>query len=292
MTLSRNLLFCILFVIIGLLSAVNGSAEEQKYDLQITLEKQNYLLYEKIWLDATLTNMSTDSIRTDGIVAPNHLGFTIDLKDDSGKSVDYTGATWSMISGPGRILLMPGEHEYECFDMLEIFGRRLTPSGYTILGMFFPHIPVGSYTLQAHFEDVSSNELSFNIVEASGVEKEAFDIVLEAFQLWQREDTDPAGQKFQEIYNQYPNSVFAQTSLFLSRIYSENRSFEGRVDRMSLRKEMLQKFPNSGDTRGWIRGITYDLGPSEKAKVLNQTIEANPSSRSAKFSRQMLRKLQ
>ncbi len=87
----RNLYYIIIALFLFLIMIVPQIvfAEENNWELKIKLDKQEYLLHEKIWLDATITNISSDSLSTNGFVFPSQ--FVVELKDESGNILKYTG---------------------------------------------------------------------------------------------------------------------------------------------------------------------------------------------------------
>ncbi len=160
--------------------------------------------------------------------------------------------------------------------------------------MYFPKLPLGSYSIQAHFEDVSSNELFFKIVEPTGDEKEALDLIKEGCMLYSRKDQDPSGRKFQEVVDNFPNSVYSETSYHLAKVNTDNaiKKFyknEGTFDMMGFRKEMLERFPNSGSVGGWLKSIIYDFNDEEKLEFIKKLIKDKPNSRLAKFGKQIIK---
>jgi len=56
-------------VVAAILAAIalstNPYAQGKQWGLQIDLAKEKYILHETIWLDVTLTNVTTDTLRTD-----------------------------------------------------------------------------------------------------------------------------------------------------------------------------------------------------------------------------------
>ncbi len=280
-------------VIFGIILSINNTILAQDWNFEIKLSKQSYILHEKIWLDATITNITSESIRTNGIVAPNHLGFIIEIKDNSGNIIEYTGPVWSFASGPGTYLIKSGEYQYKCFDLLKSFGDIKGTSGYLVQYQYFPFLPIGNYTVQAQFEGVTSNEQTFDVIEPIGTEKEALELMVDAWSLWKQRDNDPSGRKYQEIIDKFPNSVYAETCLENARVYTDNtieKYFREGIayDKIGLYKELLQKFPNSGNSIDWLNAIIHDMDQAEKEKVINKTLENHPNTRIAKFAKQML----
>ncbi len=288
----KRLNIIILFVIIGLLSAFNISAQD--YSLNIDLQKVNYLVYENILFDVIMTNTSSGDITTQGIDVPNNLGFSIELQDASGNVVGYTGFEYTVGLSDG-VILTPNEQLYHSYNILSLFGSGTGPSGPNIFSLYFPYLPVGYYTLDAELDGVSSNILSFNIVNPSGDERIAYDLILDAFELWEKDNSDPAGQALQKIAYNYPNSVYAENCYLIGQLFAEVPTTvkgQEQIDLYRLEKEMLQKYPNSGSSLGFLRAVINNLEESEKESFLNKIITDNPDSRSAKFAKQILKRIE
>ena len=289
--IDKLLILCLIFVI-SLCS--NIYSNENKWKIEIELEKHEYVLHERIWLDVTLTNNTSDSLRTHGLEDPNHRQFTIEIKDSYGKLLEYTGITFLMASGSGQLLLKPEEQDYGSFNLTELFGSQEKNSGYLALHWIFPFIPKGSYIVQVLFEGDMSNELSFNIVEPFGEEKEVLDLIEKASGIWARDNTSPSIQSFQNIVDRFPNSVFTEQSFYFSKAYAFDnidKTLHGLPDIRILYREMLERYPNSGKSKGWLLSITRDLDDEEKIELFNKYFEENPNTRCSKFADQMRKRL-
>lgn len=291
--LRHNFVLFILFVTI-LSSSIY--ANDDDWIVEIELSEQTYILHQPIWLDITLTNNTSDTLRTDGLEAPNnHYQFTIEFKDVNGDAIEYTGPMYSFASVPGRLLLEAGEQDYGCYDLLRLFGATVDNSGFTVLYWRFPYIPAGTYTVQVHFEGIPSNKLTMDIVEPVGHEKEVLDLIEKASSTWAQDNTEPSALIFQEIVGRFPNSVFAEQCFYLSTIYLQTTMDgmrQGVYDKRVLKREMLRNYPNSGNSKSWLFAVTYELGDDAKATIVNKVIEDSPNTRGSRFAKQMLRKLQ
>ena len=284
----------IIILTVGLFLLSNIPAIGQDWDLGIELSKETFISHEMIWLDVTLTNVSADSIRTNGVAIPHHFGFEIDIKDSDGKILEHTGAMWSFGSGPGNFLIASGANQYDCFDLASLYAPSKSASNYKVLGMRFPFIPTGQYTIQSHFEDATSNVISFTIVEPNSVEEEALRLIEEASELRAHEEFDLAGRKFREVVDNYPNSVYAEKCYYMSHIYSNEAKVAretGSFDQIGLRRKLLENYPNSGNSCTWLRVITHEMDNSEKQRVVSGFLEKSPNTRLSKFAEQMLRRM-
>ncbi len=283
--------FSLMFFLFIILLSSNIYPNDNKWNIDIKLSKQDYMLHEPIWLDILLTNNTSSAQRTHGLEQPNHRQFYINLKDDIGKLIKHTGWNFSIMPTPGNLVLEPGEQEFGSFDLLELYRSPKSNSGYTVLPLRFPFIPKGAYTIQVNFEENFSNELSINIVEPFGDEKKTLELIEEASSVLRKDDYDPAGQKFQEVVDKFPNSVFAASCYRLSRTFTNDAKQArkaGTFDKVGLRRELIQKFPNSGSTKSWLYSITNKLDDNQKIEIINKLISENPNTKIAKFAKQML----
>ena len=278
----------ILYLLIVTMPLSSLHAEERVWGLEVNLTKHTYILHEPIWLDVTLTNNSSDTMRTHGLDAPNYRGFGIEVRDVNGDLLRYTGAMYTFTGGPGRLLLKSGEQDADSFNLLELYGLYDANSGYRILNWVFPYIPAGMYSVKVCFEDAVSNELTFEIVNPSGEEREVLELIAEASGVYAQDNSGPSVEKFRDIVEKYPHNVFAEECYYFARAnspqaYEELR--QGTFDRKSFNEEMLMKYPNSGRTRGLLTAVTWELDDSAKMDVFNSIIEEKAHTRAARYAK-------
>ncbi|MFH2049639.1 MAG: hypothetical protein ABIJ12_09350 [bacterium] len=262
-------------------------ADEQNLSLEIKLEKESYLSHEPIWLDITLKNISCDTISTTRLSPPNQGGVGIELKNSEGILMSYTGP--DILLGPReRIVLDSGEEYYDCFDLLELFSTSKPES---MSYNFFGSLPVGKYTLRATYGHYYSNEITFKIEKQSGQEEESYQMMVDAFNLWARQDYELTIQKFRNILEEYPKSVYAGKALRqiigFQMIYNKLA-----ISELQTPQEMLDSFTNSGYSNYCLGLLVWKKTKEEQQDLLQQIIENYPNTRSAKFAEQMLRNLE
>ena len=274
------------------LAVADIHAGESKWNLEIGLAKQTYTMFEPVWLDVTLTNITSDTQWTYGLpFAPNHVRLYIDITDSDGNEVPYTGPQfqYSAGSGPGRPF-STGEKDYGTYNLLELFGSAGGESSYKILWWAFPYMPAGTYTIQAHYEDIPSNEITLTIVEPAGAEKDALELIQQASGIWAQDNTGPSARIFQEVIDKFPNSVFAEQCYYLYRWYRVGSVEERRAawrDRRDYTRDMLLHYPNSGHSGEWLLSITRGLTDDEAADTLSKYEERYPQTRCSRFAKQM-----
>ena len=189
-----------------------------KWELKIELSKEKYFLFEPIWLDVTITNISSDTLKSDCIIAPNHLGFNFIIKDSLGNKLEYTGPVSCYTTSNKTHIVGPNEQVYRCFKINSLYSAvNIFPNRYTIQA-----INEKSYYNPYLFDNLTSNEILFSIIELSTEEQKVFDLMEEAKKLWRQKDTDSSGRKYQEILDRYPNSVFSEQCFRSARVYTNN----------------------------------------------------------------------
>ncbi len=248
------------------------AGEDQKWQLEIGLSKTTYLLRESIWLDAVATNVSSDTIRSRGMFPPCLGPLHVEVTDNMGKVLPYTGPIYDGVWGDG-FLVKPNEQYYGCFDLLDLFAfSRISTS----LGI----IPTGKYSVRALFGGAVSQEIAFEVVEPTMQEAEAYQMLIKACENLRaslfREGVDQSPKslyaEFRDVVERYPKSVYAETAFRRLRPWDE----------------FLKRLPNSGHAEMILRNSTEQLTREEKRKYLTEVVSAYPETRAARFARQML----
>ncbi len=105
---------------------------------------------------------------------------------------------------------------------------------------------------------------------------------------------NPAIQRYEEIVDRHPKSVFAERCYYFSKAYSQEASDQkkhGTYDEISFTTDMLLKYPNSSDSRGWLVLVTDHLEEEDKMDFLNSLIQDKPSTRASRFASQLRDKI-
>lgn len=292
MILMKNfLLKCSIFIISLLLFPLLVNAEkpkDKKWEMLINLDKQEFLLHEILLLDVTITNITSDTLKNDCIVFPNHYGFSFIIKDSQGDTLEYDGLVLSSLSKIKTYLIEPGGQIYRSFNLLYLYSPlNHNTSSYSIQA----NINLG-YENKYLFDDLTSNEISFSIIDPSGDEKEALELLIKARKLSTARETMPDGVPiYNEILNKYPNSVYSEESYRGSLRYTKksvDAITSGTFDSITFNLKMINNFPNSGTTRGWLQGLSKRLKEEKMNEILNKVIKDYPNSRAAKYANQML----
>jgi hypothetical protein len=265
----KSLAILVVFLLVSVSHDTAGNDKQLQF--KIGLSKQTFLMGETIWLDATLTNVSSDTVRIFGFFPPCQGPLNIELKDSIGKVMPYTGSIYEMTHNRG-LILNPNEFYYGCFNLLELFN---TDRG--LLHDIWGKLPPGHYVVRAAYRNIPSVEqLEFEVIEPTEGETESYQILQDAFTALRQRESELRTQKLQELVAKFPNSVYAEKAL--RELFEE--------------KELLQGFPNSGYTERSLRTLIDKMDSDKKKVFLQNVVKAYAGSRSAKFAQQMLKWLE
>jgi len=257
-----------IFLLLLVSVSLGTTGGNQQLQLEIRLSKSTYLVAEPIWLDATLTNVSSDTVRIFGFFPPCQGPLNIELKDSIGRVMPYTGSRYDMTPNRG-LVLESKEFFYGCFNLLELFNMKRS-----LHSFFWQIVWPGSYKVRASYENLCSQEIEFQVVEPTEDEKEAYQLLEGAKTLMVQKEFDLERQKLQELINRFPNSAYAE------KAHKE----------LGQEKELLLKYPNSGYSEMNLTFLSGDLPTTEaKQEFLEKVIRDHPGTRSAMFAQQMLK---
>ncbi|MFX1537682.1 MAG: hypothetical protein ACFFDI_26085 [Promethearchaeota archaeon] len=245
-------------------------ATDPKLALEIRTSKEVFLRSEPIWIDAILSNISQDTVRVYGLCLPCQSIFRVEVIDEQGNALKYTGSVYDMIPGSGWIM-HPGDRYFKCLNLLNHFYQYKN----LVELVFLKSLQPGRYTVKARYETANSNELEFEVKEPEQLEKEAYQLVKDAYYS-QTKKPDSTSAYFKQLVNSFPKSAYAEIG------YKE----------LYYDKELLENFPNSGYTENALVRLTDTLSLEQKHKSLHEVINKHPSTRSAKFAEKMLKKIE
>ena len=133
----------------------------------------------------------------------------------------------------------------------------------------------GRYTVGARYDTTNSNEVRFEVQEPEQSEKEAYQLVKDAYYS-QTKKPDSTSEYFKQLVNNFPKSAYAEIG------YKE----------LYLDKKLLDNFPNSGYTERTLERLTDTLSLEQKHQFLLEVINKHPNIRSTKFAEKMLKELE
>ena len=259
-----------LTVLLSLVSVSPSVADEdQEWQLEIGLSKTTYLLREPIWLDLTLTNISSDTVRTVGLFPPSEGPVKIELWDSMGNEMPFVGPVHEFFGPRSGFVLDTNEQYYYCYNLLELFN---THRG-LLAAWFFGLLPAGKYTVQAQSAGAISQELEFVVVEPEGQEREAFQMLSEGFARILGKEVDLAHRIFEDVLERDSTSVYAEKAL----------------RELFRRREMLQRFPNSGYNQFNLKFLSSEEREKDPERFLEGVVSEHAGSRAARLAEQMIR---
>lgn len=265
-------LFVFTICVLVLSSAV---AQAQDLKLEISLSDTTYYVCQSIWLDAQLTNISADSVRIFGFEFPGGDLLNIVLTDESGDTL-RPGFPNAFIVGDWQgVLLYPKETYYETFDLTYIFTFHGPVPGNPAFQQP-PSLAAGRYEVYAEYpaeeSRFSTPKLTFEVVEPTGAEREAFGLHVEAYRSRKRKDDSLAVQQLNKLITDYPKSVYAERALW----------------RLKSWQMLLERFPDSGFNLIGLRNMTAEMDNDKKQAFLQQIVKEHSGTRSARIAQQML----
>lgn len=263
--------------------------KEDRWKLEIQMSKTEYFLHEGLWIDVSITNISDDTLMSDCNIVPAHLGFNLVITDSAGNILEYVGSMILFGIGNKTHLIAPGEEVYACFSLGWLYGMADRLGRFTVRaetrfeGAYNPYV----------FPNLTSNEHSFSVIELGGTEKEVWDLMEEARDFKRRGKTLLVANRYVEIYENNPNSIFAVDCYYLawstlrSQLWSTNSAALTR-NRLEMNTDLVELFPVSQRTGSWLTGIVYDMQDDDKRAFLTQVAQNHPNTRAARFASQML----
>jgi len=259
------------------LLALSDLANGQKLRLEISLSKETYLTSEPIWLDLTLTNVSSDTVRIFGPCV--HCGDTrFQVINQKADTLPYVGIEAVVAYGPGQLMDL-GEKKFNCFNVIEYYGEK---GGLFRIAMSRFKLKPDSYSIRAIYGGsreggVISPALNFEVEEPTGAELQALNLLEKGYDTELSSTPEVALECYKDLVHKFPKSVYVEAA------YNELASTD------SLKVEMLRKFPDSGFSKRLIQVVTNHKKPAEQTRFLHRIIKDHPGTRSAKFAEKELK---
>jgi hypothetical protein len=257
-----------------------SNASAQQLELQISLKDTTYLMCEPIWLDAEITNISKDTVRIWGLHFPGGGHLNVILTDEQGDTLRLRYLdNYRDLSG---FILNPGETHFEALALAEIFWNYDVPS-VSRHSLRFTSLAPGSYQVNAQYrrrydsDRIDTSPLHFRVVEPTGAEREALDLLLEIYKNWMSSNHEKVSQLLNNLTANYPKSAY------LERAYL----------RVGKKEELLEKLPDTGYLNGYLNTVVEKISDEkEKREFLENIIRKHPGTRTARYAEQELRRLQ
>ncbi|MFX1537681.1 MAG: tol-pal system YbgF family protein [Promethearchaeota archaeon] len=274
-----------LFTISLVLICLNLKADNTPLKLGIDLSKEIYVVSEPIWLDMTLTNINQDTVRTFGPCIP--CGDTkLQILNEKGDTLPYVGVK-ADFAGSGH-LMQSGEQIYNCHNILDYYGDREDLIRF--------RLRPGTYSVQATYYGsksgiISSQKTNFEVREPEGSEKEALRLLKNGYSAQITKESDSAIENFETLIQKFPKSVYVETAYFY--LAASYQIYKGDTEKCrNVRIETLEKFPDSGYSRGIIAFLVRGKDSSQQKNIMIEITKEHPNTRAAKFAQKKLDKLE
>ena len=127
-------------------------------------------------MDVTLSNLSSDSIRTSFLCPECTDGsLVVKLFDTGGNLITYSGPSINSIGGlESTFLINAGENYTRVINLQRFFGVH----EHGLYGaVFMNYIPVGSYVIQISLPGYPIKKIEFKIIEPIGRDKDEYDAI-------------------------------------------------------------------------------------------------------------------
>jgi len=185
------------------------------------------------------------------------------------------------IGGGPTFTVHPTETLYICRDLLEGTGfgtleRLMSGRSY---------LKPDTYKIKATYKQyLESNELTFTVLNPMGAEKIAYGIWKEGYAHQIKKKLESLIEKWKELTERYPKSVYAPSAL-RELCYYDSPNSRKHAERL------LSKYPNSGYS-GYAIGILLQNKPEEeKAKIYQEVEKKYAGTRAEKLARNIRKRI-
>ncbi len=233
------------------------AGDSQPLQLEISLEKDAFLLREPIWVEILLTNTGNSSRRVTH--SSPHRYLRLYIVSSKGDTLSKRIIT-SYMRPPKGTVLKQGESILYTLNLLTLYGGKedkfnvryfITPDTYSIQAEQTVDIWSSPELLK-----IKSNLIRFTVKNPTGEELKACQLLKEAYELQIQEGGETPKDEFRHIVELYPNSVYADLALMY---------ISGPRDGY---KELFENYPNSPFVRKAVSNIAdfyKDKEGTEKA---------------------------
>jgi len=197
------------------------------------LNKEEYLLYEPIWLTIRTDKIQKDSVSSGKITIKNLTG-----KEYFAKISDPNPIIWSILDTTRK-------NEFT-FDIFVYFGEGENGK---ISARYF--LPVDTYTISGEIilsgdEKISPNNISFSVKEPTRDEQEAYKLLMDGKRSYYSRGKKSALTIYDELANRFPKSVYAPQALYLkSTLFMYGENDERKIESINYLVDLINKYPES-----------------------------------------------
>ena len=223
-------------------SAASGQIHDDAFPFTVSihLDKEQYLLDEPIWVDYFIVN-TAQAVATANATEPYLSSFRLVLTDEKGDTIPESSKFIVDLDPVPRTMdVLPGDTLYVMSNLLEGYGDP--PPWFSVINT----LGQGTYILQAVQQNRNmSNTVSFTVVEPTGFEIEAHDLLMQAFERNFRASSDRDAGEYHALVENYPRSVYAPRAYSrMSAIYRYALPDPDKV--LEIKTKILKEYPASG----------------------------------------------
>jgi tetratricopeptide (TPR) repeat protein len=238
-------------------------------------DKDQFLLHEPIPIHYEVTNTSDSTFSPDF----DYTAQTLSITDDKEKA--YSGHIFSSIYGSP---FPPGDVHRSTLDVHALYDVT-DPGEYTCF------VPVWTCHGTVNSRLIKSNTIKFKVVEPSGAEKEALNLLLRAQELAAVDTNlgyphpgkeELAVRQCQELVDKYPESVYAAMAL-LAAADIRARWREHRREAIAIYKKLVERYP---EYHYWADGFNrlvemYELLRDKESAIatMQELVEKHPNTK-------------
>jgi len=285
----KNFIFALILNFMG-----GFISSTSQIEMQIWSDKPDYLAHEPIVVNYKVKNTGDKVTRLN----LTEIGFCLNVKDQDGKNYPPRLSLSYGFAFPDS--LKPNE-EYE--GGINISGAYgvVSEGEYTC----FLQNPEDQQRNSLNPSHAKSNTIIIKVKEPTGDEKKALDILLEADKLKYARDAEgkkdltkkePAFQKYLELVDKYPKSVYAALALVsVQGIYKFSNNLEETKKIIPVCKRLIEEYPNS---IFFMSAFTSLVGVYEILKdktgaieAMNELIEKHPNTKISEEAERRLKQI-
>jgi len=252
----------VLFFVGLLCSGVPCQADNtNSLQVEISTDKEVYLLHEPIWLDVRVINSSDIEERiclfglADGTVK-------IDITSTNGTILEYTGPK-ILTNDRNDQILSPADTIYVFFELSEAYGVQ------GIEGK--KGIPCGTYSVKANIVGgFESESIQLKVKEPSGLAETAHDLYISAISSQYADSPEEAMRDIRSILEISPATPYVEVALFTSiQILTFSQELGSIADPCI---ELLERIPNTGYADYVIFTLNNNVGKDSTRSVVESVL--------------------
>jgi hypothetical protein len=221
-------------------------AQSNNLRLEVYLSKNIFLKGEQIYLNNLLINKGDQSIKSRKL-KPGDLYYKVKIKNSTGNIFKYLNNIQYFRDTALSLLLPPNDTVNQ---MLELIGNYSPiKQNWTSLTTkcFFPADKYSIYTtLETGYRIITSNELSFEVIEPNGEDLSAYHMLEEASEYFIKRDFKTSARILNSIQDKYPKSPYSLQALRqIMVMYTFTENSEKQKVGYDAAMKLIETYPTS-----------------------------------------------